>query len=301
MNKIKINNMNKRGTTDLWKKALGFILLIFVVALIIVIAKDGLGSIRGIWDNFFPDSIGGKSNGASSTVVNVDNGVPAIMYNIQEDLLYYRINGAWEHYQFNQPNKVGGQITEGANLANNGWRASFQNYWHIQKQAELPEIIKLPSGKEIQDPIFPAEPLSSLNEKNVLRNYVIVNFPDAKEEGYGWWKIEKSNFGWGIDRTKHYANNYLISYDNKLYRQKDADKPKVFDSYELIGSPKGDEREILRKIIELRDSPIKKPIQLSLIRSGIPETKYFCTIKSGNSLAVDLSIGKIVDSEKECE
>lgn len=269
---------NKKGETDLFKKVLGIVLVIAVVVLIITIANGGLGSIGSIFANFFPDSLG-PLKGESNNAVSIDDSVPAIMYDIAEDGLYYRANGEWRPYQAGQKDKVGGEITEDLDISKR-WMVSFQNYWYDR---DTSKSIILSSGNKvsIQKVIKTTGSTERLPKGDInLRSFIIAYFVKAPEKKVSWYSSAK------------YLNYYLISYDDKFYRQ-EVETDDLFKAYgRPYSADNKEELEVRDKVREWRESIRNKPIPLSLVRNGKAETSYFCTIKLGtnpNSLVVDFS------------
>lgn len=267
--------MNKKGLSVFERIALIF-LAVLVVVFVVQFFSGGLGSVKSFFSNFIPDKI----NVNEEKNVQIDEALPMIKYGILDNSLTYRQNGEWKPYK---SEKLNSQISGNFSI----WHAEFIDYWYEGRKASLPQKISLKSGKNAFISSFPKVPLKSDDGKILLRSYVIIDFVDAPEKLYGIYGFRKL-----------YYNSYLITFDKKIYRQK-KDDVKMFDSYELVNNPDGDEKEIIQSAIEWRDSMRKNPIQLSLIKNGIDESLYFCTINyGGNSLAVDLS--KPVSNEREC-
>lgn len=284
MNKIKFSKILNIHSKRMDKKGLSVaeriivaLLIVGVVFMVLNFSGIGLDSIKSAFGNFIPDKI---SVNQESKDLKVNEALPLIKYGLLDNSLTYRQNGEWKTYKNDILNsQISGDF--------GSWHASFIDYWYEGRKESLPQKISLKSGKNAFISSFPVETLKSSDGKILLRSYVVIDFVDAPEKLYGVYGFRKP-----------YYNSYLLSYDKKLYRQK-KDDTKVLDSYEFIINPSGDEKEIIQFTNDWRESIRNKPINLEILRNGVSESSYFCTVNySGNSLTVDLS--KPVSSDKEC-
>ncbi|MDO8564304.1 MAG: hypothetical protein Q7R87_04805 [Nanoarchaeota archaeon] len=279
-----MNRINKKGFST-GEKVAAVVLGVLLLFIVVNLSSGGVGPVKAFFANFIPDKID-ISQEQNKDVIKIDEALPLIKYGLVDNSFTFRQNGGWNPYKNEMLNsQISGSFGK--------WYSSFIDYWYYQRTKEK---FILKSGKDAIISNFPEIPLKSKDGKINLRSYVIVNFPAAPEKSLNLWQSTKSLFK--KNAGKKYLNNYLISYEGTLYRQK-VDAALLFDSYEIVSKPNADEAEIRLKAIEWRESVRSKPINLEIVRNGVSESSYFCTINyGGNSLAVDFS--KPVGVDKVC-